>query len=82
MLSMTIGGPCGTGVAVGVGVLDELDGEGEAAKEDCPAVADEVSVGSVEALTEAGGWAQPASTSSSPIPIPPIRSRGRRRSFM
>ena len=79
MLSMTIGGPCGTGVAVGVGLAA---GEGEAVKDDGEAVADDVSVGSVEALTEAGCWPQPASTSSSPIPMPPIRLRGRRRSFM
>jgi hypothetical protein len=83
MLSMTIGGPCGTGVAVGVGVLDELDvGESEAVEGDAEAVADDDSVDSVEALTEAGGWAQPASTSISPIPMPLIRLRGRRRSLM
>jgi hypothetical protein len=81
MLSMTIGGPCGTGAGGGVGVLDGLD-DGVSAEGDGESVADDDSVGSAEALTEAGGREQPASTSSSPIPIAPIELRRRRRSFM
>jgi hypothetical protein len=57
-------------------VLDEAnDGEAEAVKDD-------EAVGTAEAPWEERGWAHPTSTSISPIPMLPVRKRGRLGWFM
>jgi hypothetical protein len=83
MLSIVIGGPVGTGVGLADVALGEAnDGEAESVEGEGEAIEDDVSVGSVEAPWVEAACAHPESTSISPIPTPPIRSRARREWFI